>query len=67
MPRPQAHIRSSVRFQGKSTRTLELIRQPIGSRYWVRLDGKRSARLPEAIATEIADRLRWWVVLRWRH
>ena len=64
MPRLRADIRISVKIQGKPTRKLELIRHPFGARYWVRLDGKASTRLPDATATEIADRLRRWIALR---
>lgn len=34
------------------------VRQPVGARYWVRRDGRNSARLPVATATEVANRIR---------
>ena len=40
----------------------ELIRQPVGKRYWIRRDGKDSAKLPEATASQIAERIRRWPV-----
>lgn len=64
MPRLKADIRISVKVHGKRCRKLELVRQPVGARYWVRIDGKRSEKLPEATATEVADRIRRWIALR---
>ncbi len=64
MPRLKADIRISVKINGKPTRKIELIRQPFGTRFWIRLDGRTSTKLPEATATEIADRLRRWIALR---
>ncbi len=58
MPRLQADIRISIKRTGGRCHRIELIRQPVGVRYWVRTNGRNSTRLPEATATEIAARLR---------
>jgi hypothetical protein len=34
----------------------------MGRRFWVRRDGKYSTTVPEATATEIAERIRRWLV-----
>ena len=41
---------------------IELVRQPTGSWYWVRRGGKHSTKVPEATATQIAERIRRWLV-----
>jgi hypothetical protein len=43
MPRLPAHIRISLKKRGGPTHRTELIRQPVGKRYWIRRDGKDSA------------------------
>jgi hypothetical protein len=41
---------------------IELVRQPVERRYWVRRDGKYSTKVPEATASQIAERIRRWLV-----
>ena len=62
MPRLPAEIRISLKKRGGPTHRIELIRQPVGKRYWIRRDGKDSAKLPEATASQIAERIRRWLV-----
>ncbi|MFV1968004.1 MAG: hypothetical protein ACC628_21475 [Pirellulaceae bacterium] len=54
MPRLPADIRISLKTGGGPTHRIELVRQPVGWRYWVRRDGKYSMKVPEATATRIA-------------
>jgi hypothetical protein len=62
MPRLPADIRISLKKRGGRTHRIELVRQPVGKRYWIRRDGKESAKLPEATASQIAERIRRWLV-----
>ena len=62
MPRKPADLRISIQRRGGKTYRIELIRQDVGGRFWVRRDGKLSESLPEATASEIADRIRRWIV-----
>ena len=62
MPRLPAEIRISLKKRGGPTHRIELIRQPVGKRYWIRRDGKGSTKLPEATANRIAERIRRWLV-----
>ena len=62
MPRLPADIRISLKKRGGPTHRIELIRQPVGKRCWIRRDGKDSTKLPEATASQIAERLRRWLV-----
>jgi len=62
MPRRPADLRISIKKRGGKTHRIELIRQPFGQKFWVRRDGKLSQTLPEATASEIADRIRRWIV-----
>jgi len=62
MPRRPADLRISIKKRGGRTHRIELIRQPFGQKFWVRRDGKLSQALPEATASEIADRIRRWIV-----
>ena len=62
MPRLRADIRISLKKRGGPTHRIELIRQLVGKRYWIRRDGKDSAKLPEATASQIAERIRRWLV-----
>jgi len=57
-----ADIRISLKKRGGPTHRIELVRQPAGRRYWVRRDGKYSQKVPEATATQIAERIRRWLV-----
>ena len=61
-PRLPADIRISLKKRGGPTHRIELIRQPVGKRYWIRRDGKDSTKLPEATASQIAERIRRWFV-----
>ena len=62
MPRLPADFRISLKRRGGKTHRIELVRNPFNQRYWVRRNGKQSAKLPEATATEIADQIRRWLV-----
>jgi hypothetical protein len=62
MPRLRADIRISLKRRGGPTHRIELIRQPAGKRYWIRRDGRDSTKVPEATASEIAERIRRWLV-----
>ena len=62
MPRLPAEIRISLKKRGGRTHRIELIRQPLGKRYWIRRDGKDSTKLPDATASQIAERIRRWLV-----
>ena len=62
MLRKPADLRISIKRRGGRTYRIELIRQPFGQKFWVRRDGKLSQTLPEATASEIADRIRRWIV-----
>jgi len=62
MPRLPADIRISLKRRGGKTCRIELVRNPFKQRFWVRRDGKQSAKMPEATATEIADQIRRWLV-----
>ena len=62
VPRLPADIRISLKKRGGKTYRIELIRQPTGRRFWVRKDGKHSSKVPEATATQVAERIRRWLV-----
>ena len=62
MPRLPADIRISLKKRRGRTHRIELIRQPLGKRYWIRRDGKDSTKLPDATASQIAERIRRWLV-----
>jgi hypothetical protein len=53
MPRLTADIRISLKKRGGATHRIELVRQPVG---------KRSTKVPEATASQIAERNRRWLV-----
>jgi hypothetical protein len=57
-----ADIRISLKKRGGPTRPIELVWQPVARRYWVRRDGKYSTKLAQAIASQIAERIRRWLV-----
>ena len=57
-----ADIRISLKKRGGPTHRIELVRQPIRRRFSVRRDGKYSTKVPEATETEIAERIRRWLV-----
>ena len=62
VPRLPADIRISLKKRGGKTYGIKLIRQLAGRRYWVRRDGKHSSKVPEATASQIAERIRRWLV-----
>ena len=62
MPRLPAEMRISLKKRGGATYRIELIRQPGGTRFWVRRDGVRSKLLPDASATQLAERIRQWIL-----
>lgn len=62
MPRLPADMRISLKKRGGPTYRIELIRQGDGPRFWVRRDGVRSSIVPDATATEIAERIRQWIL-----
>jgi hypothetical protein len=57
-----ADVRISLKQKGGRTHRIELIRQPIRRRFWIRRDGRKSKKMPEATATEIAEAIRKWLV-----
>ncbi len=62
MPRAKARYRISVKdnLTGHRLR-LELVEQPWPGRFWLRVDGKLSPRLPGASLSQVCDRLRRWL------
>ncbi len=62
MSRLSADIRIGLKKRGGQTYRIELVRQSTGRRYSVRRDGKYSTKVPEATATQIAERIRRWLV-----
>ena len=62
VPRLKADGRISLKERGRKTVRIELVRQLGGRKFWVRRDGKDSVKVPEATATEIARRIRQWLV-----
>ena len=62
MPQGAADIRISIKRRGGQTHRIELIRQPFLRRFWIRRDRRKSAKMPEATATEIAEAIRKWLV-----
>ncbi len=62
VPRLPADIRISLKKRGGRTHRIELVRQPVGRRYWVGRDGKYSTKVPEAMASQIAEHIRRWLV-----
>jgi hypothetical protein len=61
MPRVEADVCITLKRRGMKAQGIELIRLPVGRRFRVRTDGKLSSKLPEATATEVADRIRHWI------
>ncbi len=62
MPRLPADFRISLKRHGRKTHRIELVRNSFNQRFWVRTNGRRSLKLPEATATEIAHHIRRWLV-----
>jgi hypothetical protein len=50
-----------LKKRGGPTHRIELVRQLIGL-FWFRKDGKYSTKVPEATASQIAERIRRWLV-----
>jgi len=61
-PQISADIRISLKKRGGPTYRIELVRQPVGKRYWIRRNGRHSTKVPEATASQIAERIRRWLV-----
>jgi hypothetical protein len=61
VPRLKADFRISLKRRGGRTFRVELVRQAAGPRFWVRRDGKRSLKVPEATASQVADLIRRWL------
>jgi hypothetical protein len=61
MPRLPADFRISLKKRGGPTHRIELVRQAGGQRFWVRRNGKRSMKLPQGTATQIAELIRRWL------
>ena len=62
MSRQAADIRISLKHSGGKTYRIELIRQPFRRRFWIRCDGRKLKKMPEATETEIAEAIRKWLV-----
>ena len=62
VPRLPVNIRINLKRRNGPTHRIGLVRQPAGRRYWVCRDGKYSTKVPEATATQIAERIRRWLV-----
>ena len=62
MPRLTADIRISLKKRRRPTHRIELVRQPVAKRYWIRRNGEHSSKVPEASASQIAERIRRWLV-----
>jgi hypothetical protein len=61
MPRLPADFLISLKRRGEKTVRIELVKQVIGDRCWVRRDGKSSRKVPEATATQVANLIRGWL------
>jgi hypothetical protein len=57
VPRLQAGIRTSLKKRGETTQRIELVRQPMERRYWFCRGGRYSAKVPNAAATQVAERM----------
>ena len=55
--RLKADYRISIKSKGKIHK-IELIKQPLGKRYWVRYQGKKSDKMPEATLTQVINEIR---------
>ena len=64
MPRLPADIRIRLKKCGGKTDRIELIRQPTGRQFWIRKNGKHSSMVPEATATQVAEGIRLYCLLR---
>ena len=61
MARAAADFRISRKRRGGKTHRVELLRIPFTKKFMVRTNGKRSADVPTASATEVAARVRRWL------
>lgn len=61
MPRRRADITITVNIRGESNR-ITMTRMPMGARYWVKINGRNSARLPDATVSEVIRRVRHMIV-----
>lgn len=61
MPRLPADFRISLKRRGGKTHRIELGRQGMDNTFWVRRNGRRSRQIPQATATQIAERIRRWL------
>lgn len=52
-----ADVRISVKVRGGKCHRLELIKQPMAKRYWLRFDGRNSRKMPESTKTEVLRNL----------
>jgi hypothetical protein len=59
--RIRSYIRVSVRIGRGKTKRLELIEQPSGKKFWLRVNGKNSRKFEETTITEFTDQLRRWI------
>ncbi len=50
MPRLSADFRISLKRRGGKTHRIELVRNPLNQRFWVRRNGKQSPKLPVVTA-----------------
>jgi hypothetical protein len=57
-----ADIRISLKKRDGLAHGIELVQQLTGRRYWDLWDGKHSTQAREASATQIAERIRLWLV-----
>ena len=62
VPRLPADIRISLKKRDGPTYRIELVQQPVGRRNWGRRDGKYSTGVPDATASQIAERIGRWPV-----
>ena len=65
MPRPAPRFRISVTdCRTRRRLVVELIEPPFPAarRYWLRVNGRKAARVPEASLTTVFHRLRAWLV-----
>ena len=61
MSRPPASIWINLKERGGATHRIELVRIPFTKRFRIRRNGKRSAKLPEGTATDVAEEIRRWL------
>jgi hypothetical protein len=60
--RLRSDVRISVRVGTQPTRRIDLYRHPARRKaFLVNLDGRRSKKLEEVTATEVAARIRKWI------